>query len=131
MRPSADHSSFLQVLGESYVFLQLLARICGTNFDRGFEVLIGHLQVMPPRNLLAVAHPGADHVRRKLLFELRLPAGPQVVPQLRPVLQAGPLDDPLELRQQVLSGAAVAGNKVRGTCRRVVKNPFCPSDFWG
>ena len=45
------------------------------------------------RDLLAVADPGADDVRGKNFLQLGLPARPQVVPQLRPGVIAGPTDD--------------------------------------
>ena len=40
--------------------------------------------------------------------EFRLPRAAEVLEQLRPALQAGPLDDPKQLGSQVGSGVAIS-----------------------
>ncbi|RIK85331.1 MAG: hypothetical protein DCC67_04045 [Planctomycetota bacterium] len=67
-------------------------------FGRSSEVFVGHLQIVLLRDPLTVADPCARDIQRVPLGQFGLPRRPQVLKQLRPRLQAGPLDDPLKLR---------------------------------
>jgi len=77
-------------------------------------VLVGHLQIVLSGDGLGIADPAADDVCGKSLLQFRLTGGPQVVEEFRPGVQAGPLDDPQQLRPQIGVGVAVAGDNVRG-----------------
>jgi hypothetical protein len=70
------------------------------------------LEVMFCRHLPAVANPLADHVARKLFFQLRLSRGPQVLPQLGPRVQSGTFDDLEQLCAKVLSRIAITGDEM-------------------
>lgn len=87
--------------------------------NRSLEMLIGHLQVVPGRDGLAIPDPGADNVQRELLGQLRFPRRPQVVEQLGPGLPAGPRNDPLKLGPQVHVSIAASGNIQRVNVRRI------------
>ncbi|MGD0461922.1 MAG: hypothetical protein ABSB74_05495 [Tepidisphaeraceae bacterium] len=77
---------------------------------RLFKVGIGDLQIVLLRHGPAVADPLANDVQRIALGKLRLPAGAQIVKQLRPRLQSGLADDPVKLRPQVAVCLPVSGD---------------------
>ena len=72
------------------------------------EVVVGHLQVVTPCDLLAISHRRTDDVRRENFSEFCLPTGPHVVPQLRPRRQVGTFDDLAELRVERLPWSETA-----------------------
>ncbi|ODA36726.1 hypothetical protein A6X21_15395 [Planctopirus hydrillae] len=71
--------------------------------ERGaFKVFIGHLQVMPLGNLLAVPQPFRDDMQREVLAKFCLAGRPQILEQLRPGSQPRPPDDSFETGSQIL-----------------------------
>ena len=75
-------------------------------------MVVGHLQVVLRRDGLRVADPLANDVHGEVFGEFRLPRATEVLEQLGPGLQTGPLDDPKQLSPQV--GIRVAVDTVRG-----------------
>ena len=59
------------------------------------------MQVVLRRQWLRVADPSTDDVGGKIFGEFRLPGAAKVLEELRPALQAGPLDDSKQLGPQV------------------------------
>ena len=82
------HGARLEPLGEGSILGGLGALSGYKNGARTTDclgVVFGcGLKVMFCRHSRAVADPLADHVARKLFFQLRLSRGPQVLPQLGP-----------------------------------------------
>ena len=75
-------------------------------------MVVGDLQVVLRRDRLRVANPLTHDVHGELLGEFRLPSASEVLEELGPGLQTGPLDDPKQLSPQV--GIRVAVDTVRG-----------------
>ena len=76
------------------------------------EMLFGRLEIMLPSDLLAVAHPFANDVRRELLFKFRLPARPQVVEDARPRFHAGSLHKPCHVCAEIRSWVTISRDEV-------------------
>ena len=87
----------------AFLICGVLRCSAGYNFGtlatgRFCEVVVRNLQVVFPCDLLAISWPPTDDVGRKNFFELSLPTGPHVVPELLPGRQVGTPDDSGELR---------------------------------
>ena len=69
---------------------------------RSIEVTVPDFQVVLPRRLLRVAHPAADDMCRKLLFELRLPTRTTVLEEPRNLISdASSRQQTVHLRPEV------------------------------
>ena len=71
------------------------------NARRFFKVRIEHLQVVLSGDAFAVAEPRADDVSGEHFRQFGLPGRSEVVPQTRPRVTAGSLDDLRESSSQV------------------------------
>jgi len=70
------------------------------------EVVIGHLEVVPSGDVLAVSQPRTNHVRWELLGQFGLARTSKVVENARPRLQSRSLDDLQEGRSPVMVGTS-------------------------
>ncbi len=75
---------------------------------RLLEVSFGHLQVAFGGDGGRVAQPSANDMDGVAFGQFGLPAGPQVMEQLRPSCEPRPRDDPFKLSPQVDAIPAVA-----------------------
>lgn len=88
--------------------MRLLHRI----LHRLREVFVGDLQIMFAGDLFAVADPRTHNVRGEQFLKFRLASATEILEQLRPHLQAGPLDDSQQLRSQVGVRVAVMDHRL-------------------
>ena len=72
------------------------------------EIVLGDLEIVPVSHGRCVADPRANDVRGTLGFQFCLPAGSHVVRDAWPLNQAGFLDDPSQVRSQVLRRCSLA-----------------------
>lgn len=77
----------------------ILRRLC--------EMVFRNLPVVLDRHGHAVAEPGGCDVSGELVDQFGFAGAAQVLSQLRPRFEAGPLDDPLKLGSQVHCAAYV------------------------
>ncbi|MBS3820960.1 MAG: hypothetical protein GVY16_01540 [Planctomycetes bacterium] len=87
-------------------FCDILRRIV----RRFLEVIFGDLKIVLSRHLGTVANPFADDLHRVFLGEFCLASASAVLQELRPGLQACPLDDLPQQRAKVLPSAVSADN---------------------
>jgi hypothetical protein len=94
------------------------AAACGVGFCLGtphglFKVVVGDLQVMRPRDVLAIPDPSAHDAARKAFSERSLMTCPQVVKKLRPWSETRGLDEPLELCSKMAMAVSAPADHVR------------------
>jgi len=89
-------------------FLRLVRRI----LRRACEVLIGHLQVVFPRDQLGIADPRRHHMEREALSQLRLACASEVLEQPGPGFQSSLADDALELGPKIAVPSPIAGDNI-------------------
>jgi len=83
--------------------------------SRSLEVGFRHLQIVLLRDQGAIADPTANDVQRERRGEFGFPARPVVLKQFRPRFDAGPSNNALQLRPQVLVPIPVAIDQEDGS----------------